>query len=162
MEITQGLALGPHTLASSLHSTEQNQSHGLGHLQGDWRGTGHREEEDRGLVGRWQSLPHPVWQNNLKNNFFKEVAFWRRPGDQAQPLSRQYPALLGEQPEPHGPPKVPRVTVPADENCTFRPRWGASFRQKGPLLHFQPDGGGSPMELSLERTQNPVDPPQGF
>lgn len=93
----------------------------------------------------------------VKNKFFKETAFQRRWGDQAQPLPRQHLALLGEQPEPHCPPKVPRGTVPADENHTFRPRVGAFS-----LAHFQPDGGGRLLELSLERTQNPDGPPLEF
>lgn len=36
----------------------------------------------------------------VKSDFPKEVGFQRCPGDQAQPLSRQHPAWVGEQPEP--------------------------------------------------------------
>lgn len=52
----------------------------------------------------------------VKSRFPKEVPFQKRPGDEAQPLSRQHPARVGEQPKPHTPPRTLRSTVAADEN----------------------------------------------
>lgn len=70
-------------------------------------------------------------------NFPKEVAFQRRPGDQAQPLSmRQQPAQVGEQPEPRSPAGAPGGAAPADESCAFKPKARASLLAERPLTLF--------------------------
>lgn len=66
----------------------------------------------------------------VKSHFPKEVPFQKRPGDEAQPLSRQHPARVGEQPKPHGPPRTPKGTVTADENGTCGPKVGLLLGRK--------------------------------
>ena len=89
-------------------------------------------------------------------NFPKEVAFQRHPGDQAQPLSRQHPAQVGEQPEPPSPTGAPGGTAPADKSCAFKPKARASLLAERPLTLFSACRRESCGALSGENPDDPL------
>lgn len=71
-------------------------------------------------MSRWSSL------EVVDAASLKKVPFPKRPGDQAQPVSRQHPDQGVDGAAQVLSPMVLRDTAPTDENGTFRPQAGAA------------------------------------
>lgn len=152
--ITPGRVLGPGLQVTSC-SIGQNQRMSLPTCTADWEGSlaGCQEKEDLAFVGRWPSLPCPVWTwsraISLKKCHFRgdsaSLQATRSPGGRAD----RAPTLF---PESHGAQQLQMRIAP------LGPKWRLLPGRKAPSLYFQPVHGG-PVGLSGE---NPDDPLQEF